>query len=107
MAGCWPQAASRGASCARTARQRPRPPAEGPADDATSSPDLGTPRRYAFRTPARALVRSWAPGQQVHGESPRLVGWVDYTIEHVFGLSLIHISEPTRLGMISYAVFCL
>src|SRR5665648_827217 len=26
------------------------------------------------------------------------------TLEH---LSLIHISEPTRLGMISYAVFCL
>src|SRR5665648_631148 len=25
---------------------------------------------------------------------------------HIF-LSLIHISEPTRLGMISYAVFCL
>src|SRR5450756_2746025 len=25
----------------------------------------------------------------------------------VFLLSLIHISEPTRLGMISYAVFCL
>src|SRR5665648_374190 len=25
----------------------------------------------------------------------------------VFRLSLIHISEPTRLGMISYAVFCL
>src|SRR5450756_2536853 len=24
----------------------------------------------------------------------------------VQGLSLIHISEPTRLGMISYAVFC-
>src|SRR5450756_2678625 len=24
----------------------------------------------------------------------------------VFRLSLIHISEPTRLGMISYAVFC-
>src|SRR5665648_383080 len=24
-----------------------------------------------------------------------------------FSLSLIHISEPTRLGMISYAVFCL
>src|SRR5450756_1607557 len=23
-----------------------------------------------------------------------------------WGLSLIHISEPTRLGMISYAVFC-
>src|SRR5450756_704131 len=26
---------------------------------------------------------------------------------HVQALSLIHISEPTRLGMISYAVFCL
>src|SRR5450756_3057611 len=26
---------------------------------------------------------------------------------NVLGLSLIHISEPTRLGMISYAVFCL
>ena len=25
----------------------------------------------------------------------------------VYCLSLIHISEPTRLGMISYAVFCL
>src|SRR5450759_691824 len=25
----------------------------------------------------------------------------------LFNLSLIHISEPTRLGMISYAVFCL
>ena len=27
--------------------------------------------------------------------------------KHVPYLSLIHISEPTRLGMISYAVFCL
>ena len=25
----------------------------------------------------------------------------------LYVLSLIHISEPTRLGMISYAVFCL
>ena len=28
-------------------------------------------------------------------------------LQHLLGLSLIHISEPTRLGMISYAVFCL
>src|SRR5450759_4193357 len=27
--------------------------------------------------------------------------------EDLLRLSLIHISEPTRLGMISYAVFCL
>src|SRR5659263_738089 len=28
-------------------------------------------------------------------------------LNRVVDLSLIHISEPTRLGMISYAVFCL
>src|SRR5450756_1842171 len=28
-------------------------------------------------------------------------------LEGLFRLSLMHISEPTRLGMISYAVFCL
>ena len=31
--------------------------------------------------------------------------WVGARIN--YSLSLIHISEPTRLGMISYAVFCL
>src|SRR5450759_49466 len=35
----------------------------------------------------------------VPSEAPRILKEV--------GLSLIHISEPTRLGMISYAVFCL
>src|SRR5450759_1863376 len=30
-----------------------------------------------------------------------------YHMWYIYGLSLIHISEPTRLGMISYAVFCL
>src|SRR5659263_789233 len=30
-----------------------------------------------------------------------------FLIKCLFNLSLIHISEPTRLGMISYAVFCL
>src|SRR5659263_23102 len=37
--------------------------------------------------------------------------WLDLPSEQKFKgygvLSLIHISEPTRLGMISYAVFCL
>src|SRR5450759_1272492 len=32
---------------------------------------------------------------------------VEEYFEHFPVLSLIHISEPTRLGMISYAVFCL
>ena len=30
-----------------------------------------------------------------------------FALSCVYDLSLIHISEPTRLGMISYAVFCL
>ena len=34
-------------------------------------------------------------------------GVVKESEETVVELSLIHISEPTRLGMISYAVFCL
>src|SRR5450756_1903173 len=28
------------------------------------------------------------------------------TLDTAFGNMLVHISEPTRLGMISYAVFC-
>src|SRR5665648_750886 len=32
---------------------------------------------------------------------------VAFAKNKVLDLSLIHISEPTRLGMISYAVFCL
>src|SRR5450756_2045583 len=42
-------------------------------------------------------------GYDVHG-TPWL--WPD-KVRVMQGLSLIHISEPTRLGMISYAVFCL
>src|SRR5450759_663715 len=51
------------------------------------------------------------------GHQAGFVGYRDKTIDTVLGpvqvrrayyhLSLIHISEPTRLGMISYAVFCL
>src|SRR5450756_1143147 len=45
---------------------------------------------------------------------PRVWGYLQRSLAHpalaplaVWYLSLIHISEPTRLGMISYAVFCL
>src|SRR5450759_373565 len=34
------------------------------------------------------------------------IGWILVNVLFLY-LSLIHISEPTRLGMISYAVFCL
>src|SRR5450756_621190 len=44
-----------------------------------------------------------------HGKAASLLSahsrLIDRYLHHV--LSLIHISEPTRLGMISYAVFCL
>src|SRR5450756_2538384 len=41
-----------------------------------------------------------ARGPPERGEGTAVPGEIPY-------LSLIHISEPTRLGMISYAVFCL
>src|SRR5665648_1105348 len=38
----------------------------------------------------------------------KLPSWLIKSVEDMdIFLSLIHISEPTRLGMISYAVFCL
>src|SRR5450756_1995634 len=42
-------------------------------------------------------------------ELPLLIGGATTSKAHtaIKILSLIHISEPTRLGMISYAVFCL
>src|SRR5450759_3956545 len=44
--------------------------------------------------------RAGAPAPHIHFGHSDDSGIVE-------GLSLIHISEPTRLGMISYAVFCL
>ena len=44
--------------------------------------------------------------QEIYWE---LLAWLfrSFLAVTTFALSLIHISEPTRLGMISYAVFCL
>ena len=39
---------------------------------------------------------TWSPSKADYGR-----------LRKAHHLSLIHISEPTRLGMISYAVFCL
>ena len=49
-------------------------------------------------------------GAGEHAHLERLLGQGPGVAGHrraVVPLSLIHISEPTRLGMISYAVFCL
>ena len=59
---------------------------------------------------AMNLIRSLkAKGHEVRVICPDAdkAGEDGYYIVKTLNLSLIHISEPTRLGMISYAVFCL
>ena len=57
------------------------------------------------------IVRSITkPGVEVHGYKPTPSDLVNASNAFVFidnGLSLIHISEPTRRVVISYAVLCL
>src|SRR5450759_2749050 len=43
----------------------------------------------------------------LHDRFHRQIWRKEFRFMSVLRLSLIHISEPTRLGMISYAVFCL
>src|SRR5450756_3146254 len=80
-------------------------------------------RASAGRVTFRGYVEQvWLPSR--HVEVSTMAGYRSYLDKHFlpfFGnhpmaeilpsivqdLSLIHISEPTRLGMISYAVFCL
>src|SRR5450756_1131621 len=45
----------------------------------------------------------WAPGM----DTTQYFNMWDTGVTTILSLSLIHISEPTRLGMTSYAVFCL
>src|SRR5450756_85040 len=66
---------------------------------------------YTIGTGASSPAHSWPSiiakrlneqtGQEVGLTNPAVNGFT------TLDLSLIHISEPTRLGMISYAVFCL
>src|SRR5450756_403696 len=57
----------------------------------------------------RAAGRGARLRHSAHARSPRRAALADRGPDGGGGghLSLIHISEPTRLGMISYAVFCL
>src|SRR5450759_4946812 len=57
----------------------------------------------------RIVVNLGPQHPSTHGVFRMVVSLEGETIidlKPVMGLSLIHISEPTRLGMISYAVFC-
>src|SRR5450759_5618694 len=67
------------------------------------------------RFPGSCAVHAFKYPLAVRGSINRgRIGWINrQTVDPIFSksiildLSLIHISEPTRLGMISYAVFCL
>src|SRR5450759_4299872 len=62
-------------------------------------------RRPPRSTPLYSSAASDVYKRQARGYAPPQ--WAGLKFFNVYGLSLIHISEPTRLGMISYAVFCL
>src|SRR5450756_826618 len=77
----------------------------------TSSP---TVRSKARTTPSRPLSGARSTSNaSTRSPTRRLACWsmvrtnISQGYDPVRSLSLIHISEPTRLGMISYAVFCL
>src|SRR5450756_41712 len=59
------------------------------------------------RVKINANIGNSQVSSDVNGEIEKLQIAVKYGADTVMDLSLIHISEPTRLGMISYAVFCL
>src|SRR5450756_2896767 len=57
----------------------------------------------------RRAVIVTGPGLKPHFGQMSSSSWISSPqfLHLAITLSLIHISEPTRLGMISYAVFCL
>src|SRR5450759_1915567 len=67
------------------------------------SADIGLVGRTSFEPGIEAVERLHV----VDGETALLHPGHHDAIGEVLPVSLIHISEPTRLGMISYAVFCL
>src|SRR5450756_36137 len=83
-----------------TATTTPSPSATSATSDSSatvSKPEAGE-RARADRI-RRAVHATWVTQNKKTGTFT--------THDAIRGLSLIHISEPTRLGMISYAVFCL
>src|SRR5674476_775304 len=61
----------------------------------------------------RRKIKGWPAGVSVGYKGPKVArflhpsGYREVIIFNVQGLSLMHISEPTRQAEISYAVFCL
>src|SRR5665648_1164100 len=81
-----------------------------PSDYAPPSTFPGSYRRSPRPQLARLSPRSWPLGRRFRGQIYLAHIGLPCITRHICtndNLSLIHISEPTRLGMISYAVFCL
>src|SRR5450759_4269776 len=75
-------------------------PRAGPQDE--------TLWRPGFAIPLPQLLRRWPRTRVDRERRPSNCYLLSRSRwRSALGLSLIHISEPTRLGMISYAVFCL
>src|SRR5450756_2649453 len=64
--------------------------------------DAGSVTGVELSEPGKLLIYGTRTQDPLKAASVKLDG-----VPTVYILSLIHISEPTRLGMISYAVFCL
>src|SRR5450759_4819153 len=62
---------------------------------------------YEAVSGARLHAAYYRPGGVYRDLPERMPQYQVSKIHNAKALSLIHISEPTRLGMISYAVFCL
>src|SRR5450759_1774736 len=64
--------------------------------------------RPRFRHRFEPANRRGQQGWRLQQPTPSRLSWPSGNLPlNINDLSLIHISEPTRLGMISYAVFCL
>src|SRR5450756_3200999 len=68
----------------------------------------------SLQPPGHCLAADIGQLPRIHSRHAACVDLLPFPVEGLPGskripaeLSLIHISEPTRLGMISYAVFCL
>src|SRR5450759_5734862 len=104
------------------AQQKGRPPAPRPGQQAKRGDDRHW-RELMDQAEAQIAKGEYARGEdtgrQLVEEAQRIFGdshpdtatslnvIADAQMRQGKYLSLIHISEPTRLGMISYAVFCL
>src|SRR5450756_2714107 len=85
-------------------RRHPSPSTQAPCPPGFYTTPRVSPPRHA---PRPTLQRPWGGGRLVGDDVPIQHLARHHTHRQSAHLSLIHISEPTRLGMISYAVFCL